>query len=65
MSTSRRRVGRRGVTAQPAHTGVLLSRPLISYLRKFYYYDPEEEIHPSLKERGAEPSSQPAVQPQT
>lgn len=25
-------------------------RPLISYLRKFYYYDPEEEISPTLKE---------------
>lgn len=42
-----------------------LPTPLISYLRKFYYYDPEEEIHPSLKERGAEPSPQPVVQPQT
>lgn len=42
-----------------------LSRPLISYLRKFYYYDPEEEIQPSPKERGAEPSSQPAAQPLT
>ncbi|XP_038566013.1 LOW QUALITY PROTEIN: suppressor of cytokine signaling 7-like [Micropterus salmoides] len=42
-----------------------LPTPLISYLRKFYYYDPEEEIHPSLKERGPEPSSQPGVQPQT
>lgn len=49
----------------PAHPALLLSRPLISYLRKFYYYDPEEEIHPSLKERGAEPSPQPVVQPQT
>uniref|UniRef100_A0A3Q3WUD3 Suppressor of cytokine signaling 7 n=1 Tax=Mola mola TaxID=94237 RepID=A0A3Q3WUD3_MOLML len=35
-----------------------LPTPLISYLRKFYYYDPEEEIHPSLKERGAEPIEQ-------
>ncbi|XP_043911301.1 suppressor of cytokine signaling 7 [Protopterus annectens] len=24
-----------------------LPKPLISYLRKFYYYDPEEEIYPS------------------
>ncbi|XP_068605483.1 suppressor of cytokine signaling 7 [Brachionichthys hirsutus] len=42
-----------------------LPTPLISYLRKFYYYDPEEEIHPVLKERGAEPSSQPGVRLQT
>uniref|UniRef100_H3DQL0 Suppressor of cytokine signaling 7 n=1 Tax=Tetraodon nigroviridis TaxID=99883 RepID=H3DQL0_TETNG len=27
-----------------------LPRPLISYLRKFYYYDPEEEIQPALRE---------------
>ncbi|XP_078017290.1 uncharacterized protein LOC117268605 isoform X1 [Epinephelus lanceolatus] len=33
-----------------------LPTPLISYLRKFYYYDPEEEISQSLKERGPEPS---------
>ncbi|XP_027132041.1 suppressor of cytokine signaling 7 [Larimichthys crocea] len=43
-----------------------LPTPLISYLRKFYYYDPEEEISPPLKERGGrEPSSRPAVQSQT
>nr|XP_046272476.1 uncharacterized protein LOC124073946 isoform X2 [Scatophagus argus] len=42
-----------------------LPTPLISYLRKFYYYDPEEEINPSLKERGAESSSQPGVPSQT
>ncbi|XP_053195023.1 suppressor of cytokine signaling 7-like [Scomber japonicus] len=46
-----------------------LPTPLISYLRKFYYYDPEEEISPVLKERGAErgaePSSQPGVESQT
>ncbi|XP_041673265.1 uncharacterized protein LOC121529455 isoform X2 [Cheilinus undulatus] len=42
-----------------------LPTPLISYLRKFYYYDPEEEISPLLKERGAEPSSQPGVPSQT
>nr|XP_029134536.1 LOW QUALITY PROTEIN: suppressor of cytokine signaling 7-like [Labrus bergylta] len=42
-----------------------LPTPLISYLRKFYYYDPEEEISPPLKERGAEPSSQPGVPSQT
>ncbi|KAM9346134.1 uncharacterized protein ABDE67_012759 [Symphorus nematophorus] len=46
-----------------------LPTPLISYLRKFYYYDPEEEINPSLKDGlisgGPEPSSQPGVQSQT
>lgn len=25
-------------------------RPLISYIRKFYYYDPQEEVYLSLKE---------------
>lgn len=40
-------------------------RPLIAYLRKFYYYDPEEEINPTLKERGQESSSQPGVESQT
>ncbi|KAM3598332.1 uncharacterized protein V6R79_016786 [Siganus canaliculatus] len=40
-----------------------LPRPLISYLRKFYYYDPEEEISPSLKDRGqGSGSSPPQVQ---
>ncbi|XP_076015543.1 uncharacterized protein LOC143007924 isoform X2 [Genypterus blacodes] len=29
-----------------------LPTPLIVYLRKFYYYDPEEEIIPALPERG-------------
>uniref|UniRef100_UPI0037E76BB8 suppressor of cytokine signaling 7-like isoform X2 n=1 Tax=Semicossyphus pulcher TaxID=241346 RepID=UPI0037E76BB8 len=42
-----------------------LPTPLISYLRKFYYYDPEEEISPPLKEKGAEPSSQSGVPSQT
>ncbi|XP_047213502.1 suppressor of cytokine signaling 7-like isoform X2 [Girardinichthys multiradiatus] len=48
-----------------------LPTPLIAYLRKFYYYDPEEEISPMLqdgkeaKERGSEPSSQPGVESQT
>lgn len=42
-----------------------LPTPLIAYLRKFYYYDPEEEISPSLKERAAEPSGQPGVESQT
>lgn len=27
-----------------------LPKPLISYLRKFYYYDPQEEVYLSLKE---------------
>ncbi|XP_041859296.1 uncharacterized protein LOC121651289 isoform X2 [Melanotaenia boesemani] len=31
-----------------------LPTPLIAYLRKFYYYDPEEEISPTLPERGPE-----------
>lgn len=49
-------------------------RPLIAYLRKFYYYDPEEEISPTLKdlkdqkeakESGSEQSSQSGVESQT
>uniref|UniRef100_A0A665WXV8 Suppressor of cytokine signaling 7 n=1 Tax=Echeneis naucrates TaxID=173247 RepID=A0A665WXV8_ECHNA len=40
-----------------------LPTPLIAYLRKFYYYDPEEEISPSL--RRPEQSSQPGVEAQT
>ncbi|XP_031735761.1 suppressor of cytokine signaling 7-like [Anarrhichthys ocellatus] len=39
-----------------------LPTPLISYLKKFYYYDPEEEISPSLKERGPEPRMRPVQQ---
>lgn len=27
----------------------VFSRPLISYLSKFYYYDPEEEMYLSIK----------------
>ncbi|XP_040918742.1 uncharacterized protein LOC121198565 isoform X2 [Toxotes jaculatrix] len=42
-----------------------LPTPLIAYLRKFYYYDPEEEISPTLKDRGPERSSRPGVQSQT
>lgn len=53
------------LSLQSTHPALLLSRPLISYLRKFYYYDPEEEIHPSLTEQGAEPSAQLVIQPQT
>nr|XP_040045722.1 suppressor of cytokine signaling 7 isoform X1 [Gasterosteus aculeatus aculeatus]XP_040045724.1 suppressor of cytokine signaling 7 isoform X1 [Gasterosteus aculeatus aculeatus] len=43
--------------------------PLIAYLGKFYYYDSEEEVSPSLKERGLETQGclvqqvQPVVQP--
>uniref|UniRef100_A0A3Q4HNS0 Suppressor of cytokine signaling 7 n=1 Tax=Neolamprologus brichardi TaxID=32507 RepID=A0A3Q4HNS0_NEOBR len=48
-----------------------LPTPLIAYLRKFYYYDPEEEISPTLKEdkeqkeRGTEGGGQPGVESQT
>lgn len=28
----------------------VIRRPLISYIRKFYYYDPQEEVYLSLKE---------------
>ncbi|XP_047427286.1 suppressor of cytokine signaling 7-like isoform X2 [Mugil cephalus] len=51
-----------------------LPTPLIAYLRKFYYYDPEEEISPTLKElqevkevkeRGSGRSGQPGVESQT
>ncbi|XP_036066620.1 suppressor of cytokine signaling 7 isoform X2 [Oryzias melastigma] len=38
-----------------------LPRPLISYLSKFYYYDPEEEMYLSIKSRvvGAEQEAEP------
>uniref|UniRef100_A0A087XTS7 Suppressor of cytokine signaling 7 n=1 Tax=Poecilia formosa TaxID=48698 RepID=A0A087XTS7_POEFO len=44
-----------------------LPTPLIAYLRKFYYYDPEEEISAALPDRkeAREPSSQPGVRSQT
>uniref|UniRef100_A0A3Q2CXA4 Suppressor of cytokine signaling 7 n=1 Tax=Cyprinodon variegatus TaxID=28743 RepID=A0A3Q2CXA4_CYPVA len=44
-----------------------LPTPLIAYLRKFYYYDPEEEISPPLRDgkEAKEPSSQPGVESQT
>ncbi|XP_017161637.1 suppressor of cytokine signaling 7-like [Poecilia reticulata] len=44
-----------------------LPTPLIAYLRKFYYYDPEEEISAALPDgKGArEPSGQPGVRSQT
>ncbi|XP_034448740.1 uncharacterized protein LOC117766125 isoform X2 [Hippoglossus hippoglossus] len=43
-----------------------LPTPLIAYLKKFYYYDPEEEISPTLTERSPDCSSQMgAVESQT
>ncbi|XP_014916682.1 suppressor of cytokine signaling 7-like isoform X1 [Poecilia latipinna] len=44
-----------------------LPTPLIAYLRKFYYYDPEEEISAALPDgkEAREPSSQPGVRSQT
>jgi hypothetical protein len=36
-------------------------RPLIVYLRKFYYYDPEEEMYMSIKEMGRDMTTQPAT----
>uniref|UniRef100_A0A8D3BN27 Suppressor of cytokine signaling 7 n=1 Tax=Scophthalmus maximus TaxID=52904 RepID=A0A8D3BN27_SCOMX len=42
-----------------------LPKPLIFYLRKFYYYDPEEEISPTLTDGGRGRSRQPGVESQT
>ncbi|XP_071395943.1 suppressor of cytokine signaling 7-like [Centroberyx affinis] len=42
-----------------------LPTPLIIYLRKFYYYDPEEEMYLSIKERGQDQNTQPGVESQT
>ncbi|XP_026180693.1 suppressor of cytokine signaling 7-like isoform X2 [Mastacembelus armatus] len=42
-----------------------LPTPLIAYLRKFYYYDPEEEISPTLQDRAPEQNSQSGVESQT
>ncbi|KAM3864314.1 suppressor of cytokine signaling 7 [Diretmus argenteus] len=42
-----------------------LPTPLIVYLRKFYYYDPEEEMYLSIKQRGQVQSTQPGVESQT
>ncbi|XP_029913773.1 suppressor of cytokine signaling 7-like isoform X2 [Myripristis murdjan] len=42
-----------------------LPTPLIMYLRKFYYYDPEEEMYLSIKERGQEQNTQLGVESQT
>nr|XP_046161872.1 suppressor of cytokine signaling 7-like isoform X1 [Oncorhynchus gorbuscha]XP_046161873.1 suppressor of cytokine signaling 7-like isoform X1 [Oncorhynchus gorbuscha] len=38
-----------------------LPTPLIVYLRKFYYYDPEEEMYMSIKEMGRDMTTQPAT----
>ncbi|XP_041736701.2 suppressor of cytokine signaling 7 isoform X4 [Coregonus clupeaformis] len=38
-----------------------LPTPLIVYLRKFYYYDPEEEMYMSIKETGRDTTIQPAT----
>ncbi|XP_038837914.1 suppressor of cytokine signaling 7-like isoform X1 [Salvelinus namaycush] len=38
-----------------------LPTPLIVYLRKFYYYDPEEEMYMSIKEMGRDTTTQPAT----
>ncbi|NXY12081.1 SOCS7 protein, partial [Pteruthius melanotis] len=40
-----------------------LPKPLISYIRKFYYYDPQEEVYLSL--RRAPPGSRHSHQPQS
>ncbi|NXE70835.1 SOCS7 protein, partial [Calcarius ornatus] len=39
-----------GAVAQGSGCSRCFSRPLISYIRKFYYYDPQEEQYLSLKE---------------
>ncbi|CAL8264931.1 unnamed protein product [Gadus morhua 'NCC'] len=44
-----------------------LPTPLIMYLRKFYYYDPEEETYPPIEEKAKGPKqhTQPGVESQT
>ncbi|KAM9393139.1 uncharacterized protein KZ484_004361 [Pholidichthys leucotaenia] len=45
-----------------------LPTPLIAYLRKFYYYDPEEEFSPTLnepREQGSEQGSEQSTDSQT
>ncbi|XP_046894351.1 suppressor of cytokine signaling 7-like isoform X3 [Hypomesus transpacificus] len=42
-----------------------LPRPLIIYLRKFYYYDPEEEMYLSIKDTGRGHTTQEGVESQT
>lgn len=40
-------------------------RPLISYIRKFYYYDPQEEVYLSLKEAQLISKQKQGVEPST
>ncbi|KAM6957735.1 LOW QUALITY PROTEIN: uncharacterized protein FYW47_011834 [Aplochiton taeniatus] len=42
-----------------------LPTPLILYLGKFYYYDPEEEMYMSVKDRGRDQNPQPVRESQT
>ncbi|XP_028840948.1 suppressor of cytokine signaling 7 isoform X2 [Denticeps clupeoides] len=42
-----------------------LPTPLIVYLRKFYYYDPEEEMYMSIKEAGQDAGATQAADSQT
>ncbi|XP_056672801.1 suppressor of cytokine signaling 7 isoform X2 [Monodelphis domestica] len=42
-----------------------LPKPLISYIRKFYYYDPQEEVYLSLKEAQLISKQKPEVEPST
>ena len=49
-----------------AWTDTLAScRPLIEYLRKFYYYDPEEEMYMSVREARRVPSTAQPTETQT
>ncbi|XP_013374884.1 PREDICTED: suppressor of cytokine signaling 7 [Chinchilla lanigera] len=42
-----------------------LPKPLISYIRKFYYYDPQEEVYLSLKEAQLISKQKQEVEPST
>ncbi|XP_029429820.1 suppressor of cytokine signaling 7 isoform X2 [Rhinatrema bivittatum] len=42
-----------------------LPKPLISYLRKFYYYDPQEEVYLSLKETRQVSIQEPEIESST
>nr|XP_033774661.1 suppressor of cytokine signaling 7 isoform X2 [Geotrypetes seraphini] len=42
-----------------------LPKPLISYLRKFYYYDPQEEVYLSLKETHQLSKQEPEIESST
>ncbi|KAM6108099.1 suppressor of cytokine signaling 7 [Pterocles gutturalis] len=42
-----------------------LPKPLISYIRKFYYYDPQEEVYLSLKEAQLISRQKPETEPST